>query len=130
MARAEILAKVRALMARAADPGATVEEQRTSAHVAAKLCREHGIAIGDAVSSAAAEAASPVVTRRAEVVVNGVRTVVETISQGRQPLADALGFDVFAMAQDMLQQRLRDAMTAAIAASPPPRAVRVRKRRK
>jgi len=41
-----ILARVRKLLALAADPGASEEERRTSAMVAAKLMREHGIAIG------------------------------------------------------------------------------------
>ncbi len=42
-----MVAKVRALLARAADAGASEEERRTSAVIAAKLMREHGIAVGE-----------------------------------------------------------------------------------
>lgn len=39
-------AKIEALLARASDPAASVEEQRTSAVIAAKLMREHKIVLG------------------------------------------------------------------------------------
>lgn len=109
----KMVERVRALMARAADPGATEEEQRSSAHIAAKLCRDHGITIGEA-SAQRGEEEQGVTRVRAEAVVNGVRTVVETISTGRAGLDSALGFDVFGFAQELLRDRAKEAITSAI----------------
>lgn len=41
-----VLARINALLARAADAGATEEERRTSAVIAARLMKEHGFTIG------------------------------------------------------------------------------------
>jgi len=41
-----VLARINALLARAADAGATEEERRTSAVIAARLMKEHGVTIG------------------------------------------------------------------------------------
>lgn len=102
----EVVKRVRALMARATDPGATEEEQRTSAHIAAKLCREHGLSIG--ALGEPAPPAPPLEHARAEVVINGVRTVVETV---RSSADAAFGFDVFAFAQELLRERAKEAIT-------------------
>lgn len=112
MADPAIVKRVRALMARAADPGATEEEQRTSAHIAAKLCREHGISIGELGEPADEPTSS---RARAEVVIGNVRTVVEAVNAG-------VGFDVFGFATGLMQDVIRDRMAAAAAAmrTPPP----------
>ncbi len=122
MSRSAIIERVRALMARAADPGATEEEQRTSAHIAAKLCREHGLSIGD-LGEAPAPAMPPqgVSRARAEIVLDGVRTVVERFGT---TASDVLGFDVFGFARELARERAKEALTTVLR----PRKVRPRAR--
>ncbi len=106
----EIKKRVAALLARAADEGASEAERRTSAVIAAKLMREHKLSVGAGEVPPAAELAS--MTRaHLEVVVNGARTVVDVMSAG-------LGFDVFAFAQNLLRERVQGALAAAVAAPP------------
>lgn len=107
--RAEIIARVRTLLAKATDPGAPEEERRTSASIAAKLMREHGIGIGEPAPAAAppVEPLQPQTRARVNVVVNGVRTMVDVASQG-------LGFDVGSFVQDLLRDRVQGALRDAV----------------
>lgn len=114
MADPAIVKKIRSLMARATDPGASNEEQRTSAHVAAKLCKEHGIELG--------ELGEPPIHERAEFTMNGVRTVIETIRSSRSGLDAVFGFDVFSFAQGILRTRAQEAITEAMRKPAPRRA--------
>lgn len=124
MTKAEALKKARRLLALAADPGTNENEQRNAAHAAAKLCREHGIDIGGIAEP------EPQVTRaRAEVVIGGVRTVIETISAGRAGAESLFGFDVFGFAQGLLAERAKEVITAAVK-NPAPKVRRKPKRAK
>lgn len=52
MAETDIESKIRALLAKATDPGTTEEERRTSASMAAKLAKEHGFVLQPAAKVA------------------------------------------------------------------------------
>ncbi len=129
MSKSAIVERVRALMARAADPGATEEEQRTSAHIAAKLCREHGLYLGDLGEAAAVgfgHPPPPTSRARAEIVIDGVRTVVERFGT---TASDVLGFDVFDFARELARERAKEAITTVLRPRKAPRA-RARARKK
>lgn len=119
--------RVRALMARATDPGATEEEQRTSAHIAAKLCREHKLELGALRDEHEDAGGAPVQRARAEVVIGGVRTVIETVQRAKPGLDSVLGFDVFAFAQELFRERVKESLTQTIRAPAPKRRARKRK---
>ncbi len=118
-----VVKKVRALFARASDPGASLEEQRTSAHIAVKLCREHGIDISK-LGVAEPAAVPPLIHERAELTVNGVHTVIEVI---RSSATAALGFDPFAFAQELLRERTKEAISATLKKPAPRRPRRARR---
>lgn len=69
----DILARVRALLARAASPAE--EEARTCAHIAARLIREHGIELSLPRSSAAPPTAWPAAPPRGADAVPRRRTI-------------------------------------------------------
>jgi hypothetical protein len=125
MAKPEIVAKVQALLARAADPGASEEERRTSGVIAAKLIREHGITFGSAPSSRSSPPSSAPLEGmthvRLERVIGGVKSVVEVMSQG-------LGFDVLDFAQGLLRERVQSTLETAIKATAAPSSPRPRAR--
>lgn len=56
MAKTDIESKVRALLARATDGGASEEERRTSASLAAELMKKHDLVLKPRVERAAAKA--------------------------------------------------------------------------
>lgn len=126
MPNPEILKRVRALMARAVDPGATEEEQRTSAHIAAKLCRQHGISLGELGD----DDGGPSVTRtRSEVVIDGVRVVEDVVRAGGAGLESVFGFNVFGFAQELLRERAKETIASAIK-KPAPRPSRRKPRKR
>ncbi len=112
-----VLQRIQALLARAADPGATEEERRTSGVIAARLIREHGIELGAPPPTAPAPDA-PDGAR----VVDRFRSVVEVATAGRAGLDQALGFDLFGFAQTLLRDRLQSELERAIKAPAKPRA--------
>ena len=121
MAGPDILKRVHALLALAADKGATEEERRTAGATAARLIREHGIAVG-APASSPAEGMTGLTSVRVQAVIGGVRSVVEVVSSG-------LGFDVAAFAQGLLRERLQGAMQDALK-TPAPATPRTRARKR
>jgi len=122
---AEVLKRIEDLLARASDAGATEEERRTSAVIAAKMMREHGITLG--VASAPSSPPLEVHHARVQVVIDGARSVVEVAAAGRDGLTKALGFDVFAFAQGLLRDRVQAELEVAIKRAPRPRAKRAKR---
>ncbi len=128
MAKPEIIKRVNDLLARAADAGASEEERRTCAAIAARLIREHGISVG------AAEAhdveASPPGATRVHAVIDHARSVVDIAKSARAGLDSAFGFDVFGYAQNLLRERAQAEITAVMTSTPRRARPRARAKRK
>jgi len=141
---AEVLERVRSLLARAVDPGASEEERRTSAAIAARLMREHGIELGvkppapePAADARPSAPSSPAAARVVDAFTSAVNTCraaaatvdVEGAKQAIGVVSQVLGFDVLDFAQTLLRERVQGALEGAIKA-PAPRAARPRARRR
>ncbi len=117
---AEVLKRIEDLLARAADKGATEEERRTSASIAARLMREHDIKIGPPPKEEPAPSLPP--SPGVVVAIERARAVGEAVKAGADGLNKALGFDVFSFAQGLLRERVQAELEGALRQRAPVRA--------
>jgi hypothetical protein len=105
------MARIQALLARASDPGASEEEQRTSAAIAVKLMRKHGLGVAP---PAAAEPEGPrrAVSKDVELAVaehfDNAGKLVSVIARGSITAAELPGlFDLLGRATAAVNRDVR-----------------------